>query len=138
MEILFLNRDIIPDAEDVQEVLGGLYPAWEGLKKRVANRCGECSSEWTWGGKKYGWSLRLMKKKRALLYMKPLRGQFLVSFALGGKAVASTMEANPPEWLKELLKDASKFPEGYAVRLEVVDAVGIEQVMEILEIKLSY
>ena len=58
------------DAE-VAAVLGRAAAHWDELVAHMEERHAPIDREWGYAGKKWGWSLRLKQKKRAVLYMTP-------------------------------------------------------------------
>jgi hypothetical protein len=56
-----------PTDTDVAEVLADATCLWIDLEDQIASRFDELVEDWTFSGKKWGWSLRLKHKKRAVL-----------------------------------------------------------------------
>ena len=126
-----------PSDADVAEVLGDASHLWTDLKALMASQFDPLAEDWTFSGKKWGWSLRLKQKKRAVLYMTPSTGFFFAGFALGEKAVAAANSSDLPPSLLEIINDSQKYAEGRAVRLEVRSAADVDNVIEIAKIKMA-
>ena len=107
------------------------------LKSLVAGRYSPLAEDWTFSGKKWGWALRLKYKKRAVLYMTPCRGHFLVGFALGEKAVEAAHRSELPASVLEVIDSARKYAEGRAVRLEIRSREDVGHVETIAVAKMS-
>ena len=126
-----------PTDADVAEVLGDASPLWIDLKALIASKFDPLVEDWTFSGKKWGWSLRLKHKKRAVLYMTPSTGFFYVGFALGEKAVAAAHASDLPQSLLEIIDGSQKYAEGRAVRLEVRSAADLDNVTNVAAIKMA-
>ena len=108
-----------PRAEELAGALGRSLAAWEALRAHLAAEYPPLTEKWAFGGAKWGWTLRLIQKKRTVLYMTPLEKRFLVGFILGEKAVAATLEVGLSAAVSEVIDDAPRYGEGRGVRLEV-------------------
>ena len=108
-----------PTTADLREVLGKAIDIWELLINAVDKRIGPISQVWGYSSKSTGWGLRLRQKDRIILYMTPQSGRFLVSFALGEKAVAAAHLLRLPAELLNAIDAAPRYAEGRGVRIEV-------------------
>jgi len=126
-----------PTDTDVAEVLADASRLWIDLKDLMASQFDPLAEDWTFSGKKWGWSLRLKQKKRAVLYMTPSTGFFYVGFALGEKAVAAAHKGDLPQNLLEIIDNSQKYAEGRAVRLEVRSSEDLENVVNVATIKMA-
>ena len=110
---------------------------WTTLIAKLGAEYPPLEEEWVFGGKQWGWSLRLKQKKRAILYMTPGRRFFHVGFALGEKAVRAAHEARLPAALLATIDSAQKFAEGRAVRLEMKTRKDLEHALQLAAIKME-
>ena len=108
-----------PTDEDLRNVLGKAYDVWTHLIEAVAEQIEPISQTWGFTSKSTGWGLRLRQKDRVILYMTPQNGKFLVSFALGERAVAAAKLARLSATLLEAIDAAPRYAEGRGVRTEV-------------------
>jgi hypothetical protein len=108
-----------PTDEQLHDVLGKAYEVWKDLIDSVEDRIGPVSPVWGYTSKATGWGLRLKQKERIILYMTPQTGRFLVSFALGERAVAEANRRRLSEALLNAIDSAPRYAEGRGVRLEV-------------------
>ncbi len=124
-----------PTDSDVAEVLGVRVSAnWDRLKASIAQTYAPLLETWKFSGTAYGWSLQLKQKKRAVVYMTPCRGFFRAAFAFGEKAAKAANEAGLPAPALKIIRDAPKYAEGRAVRIEVrtkKDVILVEQLAAI-------
>ena len=88
-------------------------------------------------GARFGWSLRLKRGKRVIVYMTPGTGQFLALFALGEKACAAAREAGLPACVVALIADAPKYAEGRGVRIPVRTKKDAAAIRALASIKLA-
>ena len=134
---VFDDRAHQPSDEDVAAVLGKTYPRWQELKARIEGRFAPVTVEWGFPTKGSGWGLRLSAPKRTVLYMTPRTGHFLVSFALGEKAVLAAREARLPAAMLAIIDAAPRYAEGRGVRLEVRTPADVSHVEKLAVIKMS-
>lgn len=113
-------RPPYPTGRDLEHTLGPAGLAlWNHLKASVARQFPPLTEEWTWAGNAAGWSLRLKRKSRAVVYLTPYDGYFRASFALGEKAAAAAHREKLPARALALIDAAPRYVEGRAVRIEV-------------------
>lgn len=134
---IFTDKATEPGPDDLTTVLGRTSSHWDSLVEHIAAEFAPLEMTWIYPGTSWGWSLRLKQKKRAVLYMTPCDGHFLVGFALGEKAIAAAHESSLPEPVLELIDNAPRYPEGRAVRIEVRKKADIESVKKIAVAKMS-
>ena len=126
-----------PTDAEVAEVLLSAADLWTDLKRRIECLYDPLAFDWGFAGKKWGWSLRLKHKKRAVLYMTPSTGFFYVGFALGEKAVAAAHTSVLPQSLLEIINGSQKYAEGRAVRLEVRSGEDLDNIINLAAIKMA-
>lgn len=115
--------------------LGPAATAWKALVDGVAERCGPVEELWSFGGAKFGWSLRLLRKGRVLLYLTPQEGRLLAGLVLGGKAVAAAREAGLPPALLAQVEAAPQYAEGRGLRVEVSGADDVTSLVRLVGLK---
>jgi hypothetical protein len=115
----FTDKARKPEWDDLRQVLGRSSVSWQALTEWLAKRFPPLEEEWVFYSKKWGWSLRLKQKKRAILYMTPCAKQFRVGFILGEKAVAAALGMKLPQGLARKIETAERYVEGRAIRLEI-------------------
>ena len=117
-------------------VLGGAKPLWnELLAELTADH--KLTREWNSYSIKAGWSLRLKRKQRNILYLSPSRGGFMASFALGDKAIQAARASDLPARALKIIAEAKKYAEGTAVRIEVKGTEDLAAIKKLVEIKLA-
>lgn len=129
------NKTYEPTDDDVRTVLGKTYEVWTLLIDSVAEQIGPVSETWGFASKSTGWGLRLRQKDRVIVYMTPQNGKFLVSFALGEKAVAAAKLVSLPAKLLEAIDAAPRYAEGRGVRMEVSNKRQVAALATLAKIK---
>jgi hypothetical protein len=131
----FTDKSHEPSDKDLRDVLGKAYGVWTQLIDAVAGRIGPITQGWGFTSKSTGWGLRLRKKDRVIVYMTPQPGKFLVSFALGEKAVAAAKLIELSPALLEAIDNAPRYAEGRGVRIEVSGKSQVRDLAVLAEIK---
>lgn len=131
----FAEKARPPSAAEVARVLGAAARPWDELRSHVAGAFPPVSEEWGYPGEKYGWSLRLKRKDRALLYLTPREGRFLVGIVLGEKAVAALAGSGVSEQVLALFRAAKTYVEGTGIRLEVGPDDDLDDLRRLLVLK---
>lgn len=134
---LFDDKSRKPADAELDEALGRAAGLWNELKRQISSRFEPAIEDWVFSGKSHGWALRLVHKKRAILYMKPCEGYFRASFALGEKAVKAAHESDLPASVLKLIDEAPKYAEGRGVRLEIRTKADVRAVLEVARIKMA-
>jgi hypothetical protein len=128
------DRTQPPTDQSLRDVLGRASDLWTALRNGLQADHGPLAEEWNFAGTKYGWSLRLKQKKRALVYLTPCHSSFLASFALGEKACRVARASGLPAPILELIERAPKYAEGRGVRIPVRrrrDLAGVRKLVAI-------
>lgn len=124
-----------PTDSDLRDVLGPAYKVWMHLIDAVGERLGPISQTWGFTSKSTGWGLRLRQKDRIILYLTPQTGKFLVSFALGERAVAAAKRLRLSPTLLKAIDAAPRYAEGRGLRLEVSGTRQLRDVATLAQIK---
>ena len=111
--------------------------AVDELLAHLAEEYEPVTSTWKFYGKKSGWTVKVVRKKRTILYMTPLTGHFRVATAFGEKAVAAAHESDLPEDVVAEIDGARKYVEGRPVVVEVRRKKDLGVVRTIAAIKMA-
>jgi len=133
----FIGRATAPTDADLVKALGSAKPVWDRLLADLAARFDGKNREWKCYSAKAGWSLRLLRGKRTILWMAPCEGCFRVAFALGERAVTAAHESGLPAWLLRTIDEAEKYPEGRAVRLHIKSPKDLTAVEKLAAVKIA-
>ena len=133
----FIGKANEPTRTEVAEALGAKVKLWDELIELTKK---EGVSEQEWKGvvvKKYGWSLRLKKKGRNIIYLSPGRDCFMASFVLSDKALGEAKHAHLPKGVQDALEIAPRYPEGNGLRLLVRRESDLSAIRKIVTIKIA-
>ncbi|MFA8343194.1 MAG: DUF3788 domain-containing protein [Rhodothermaceae bacterium] len=137
MRILFCDKSEKPTDEMIQAVLGRSYKRWEEIQNILNDRFGIVTPEWKYYGKKSGWSLKMLLKKRNLFFFGPCDKYFRIGFIFGDRAVKAIEESDIPEDLIEKVKNARRYAEGRGLQIEVRTKKQIDAIIKLVEIKIN-
>jgi hypothetical protein len=135
---IFTDKFIIPDNTLVNEALGEMYTQWMDIRTYVLQKYPGGIEEWNFPGQKYGWSFRIKDKKRAIIYLLPRSGFFLVAFVYGEKATQTVMASDIATEIKEVIASAKVYAEGRGFRIEVRNDQNLTDIKKLIDIKLQY
>jgi len=133
----FIGKSKKPTDAELAAALGDARELWDELLGELADQHNLTIREWNSYSPKAGWSLRLKRKGRNILYLGPCPGAFRVAFVLGDKAVAVARQSDLPQSIIKIISEAKRYPEGTAVRLEIKQAKDIGIVTRLAGIKLA-
>jgi hypothetical protein len=134
----FADESHCPTPAEVRKVLGAAARQWAALIAHVRTLCTPVAEEWKFAGAKYGWSLRLKRKDRVLLYLTPQAGVMLVGVAIGEKALnAEQAVGKLSDRTLAVLDAAPKYAEGLGVRLAVATGDDLRVARELARIKIG-
>ena len=127
-----------PDDEQLKEVLGRTKRLWDELIAHATEEYEPVVQEWNYSGAKYGWSSKLVRKKRTILYLIPCRRYFLCAFVFGGKATEAARQSDLPPDIMKTIDDAPVYGEGRGFRLEVRKKQDVEVMKRLAAIKMAH
>jgi hypothetical protein len=125
----FIGRPAAPSDAELAAELGAAQSLWDRVRDEVALPC-----EWHSYSKKAGWSMRIKRKDRNIVYLSPGRREFEATFILGDRAIAAAKERG----LAKMVEGARRYVEGTVVRLAVKKAKDVATVKKLVEIKLEF
>ena len=111
----FDRKEAVPDDVTLKKVVGALYSDYLD----ILSLAGGYSREWKYYGKKYGWQLKVTRKGKSLFYLIPLEKSFRMGFAVREKERETLLNLTLPAKVREELRRAKKYSEGYPLRLSV-------------------
>lgn len=119
LENAFIGRTIKPTEADLGAALGAAKASWDELLAGLAAELDANVHEWKCHSPKWGWSLRVLRHKRTIVWLSPGRGGFDVLFILGERAMPAARAAKLSQAAMQALDAAPKYPEGTGVRFVV-------------------
>jgi hypothetical protein len=133
----FEDRSQPPTAASLSRELGRAKVHWDTLESSLATDWPDLTLEWKFYGGKYGWQLKVSRKRRAVLYMLPGKGSFVAALALKGRALSALVECGLPASLVDEILSAKEYPEGRPARVVVTSAQKVRQVQRLISLKLE-
>ncbi|HEV2135820.1 MAG TPA: DUF3788 domain-containing protein [Terracidiphilus sp.] len=133
----FLGKTTEPTEKEVAFALGPAASVWNELLDWFKEEEKLSEQEWNSYSPKYGWALRVKRKKRNIVYMAPGSGCFRVSFILGEKAVAAARASKLPKAVLKALDEAPRYPEGTGLRLTVSKSKDLPPIRRLTQAKLA-
>jgi hypothetical protein len=129
----FIGRTKPPTDDELSAELGAARVLWDELLAGLALP----TQEWNSYSPKAGWSLKLILKKRTILYLAPCHGSFRVAFILGAKAVEAARLAKLSKAVMKIVDEAPRYAEGTGVRLEIKARKDLAAVKKLADVKLA-
>ncbi len=126
-----------PAPASLRKSLGDAARSWTDLVAHVAATCPPIEEAWSFSGAKYGWSLRLKRGERVLVYLTPQEGRFLAGFVLGEKAIAAATGNGLPPAVLSLLDAAPRYAEGRGIRVTVGPGDDLSTVRHLVALKVD-
>jgi hypothetical protein len=133
----FLGKTTPPSDSDLEKALGRAKPVWDQLVAELASEHDVTTREWKSSGAKSGWSLRLMRGTRTIVWLAPSAGCFLVAFIFGEKALTAIRQSAVSARVLRMLDEAPKYPEGTGLRFQVKAVKDIAVAKKLAAIKLQ-
>ena len=135
MKSIFTDKNKLPNDKDLKEALADTYPLWQLIKHYVISKYPKGLEEWSYSN--YGWSCRIKDKKRAIIYLLPRDRFFKVAFVFGQKATDLIMNSQISNAIKTELDIAKVYAEGRGIRIDINDNVIMNDIRELIDIKLA-
>jgi hypothetical protein len=133
----FDDKSHPPKPAELKKVLGKSAGLWDELVSHVTGSHPPITEQWNFSGAKYGWSLRLKRKDRIVLYLTPQAGVFLAGIVLGEKAAKAAHESGLPDSTLTLIDSAPRYAEGRGIRLAVATRRDLLAVKQLAALKMA-
>jgi hypothetical protein len=134
----FEDEDHRPGPAELKVTLGKTAVLWEDLISHIGARHPPITELWHFGGSKYGWSLRLKRRERIVLYLIPQRGDFLAGVVLGEKAVQTAQKQGLPADVLAMVDRAPRYAEGRGVRFTVTTQRDVKAAVDLAAAKMLF
>jgi hypoxanthine phosphoribosyltransferase len=133
---IFHLKNVEPDEKMLATALNTTKIHFDSITRFIENEYGEINFEWKFYNQKAGWILKIINKKRNILFIIPCSGYFRVSFTLGDKAVDKVVEGNFPDSVKNEFLEARKYAEGRTIQIDVRNDEDGKIIPELVRVKL--
>jgi len=115
---VFEDKSIMPDDSMVADALAESFPLWVGIRDFVNENYPSINAEWKHYGKSSGWVLKLLSKKRNLLFFIPKAECFRLRFGINEKVASCVEAADLPDEVKEAVRIATPYTEGRSIDID--------------------
>ena len=136
MQSVFVDRELVPNANDLQKALGKTHAFWNALVDHIISEYPSAKLEWKYSSEKYVWSFLLKDKKRVIVYLLPRAGFFKAAFVFSQKAIEEILRSDIVDAIKNELVAAKKFAEGRGIRIDVKTKATLTDIKKLIQIKL--
>jgi hypothetical protein len=133
----FVGKPGCPTDTDLAKVLGSARELWDRLIDELVRDFDLDGQEWHSTSLRSGWTLRLQRASRNIVYLTPAHCSFMASFALGDRAMAVARQSGLSASALSVLDQARRYAEGTAVRIEVHTLDDISTVKRLAAAKLA-
>lgn len=137
MKSIFIEKEKMPTEESLKIALGQTFKLWSTLVTYTKKADPDSMNEWNYSSDKFGWSFRISDKKRVLIYLLPRDKFFKVGLVFGQKATDEILNSTISEFIKNELNSAKKYAEGRGIRIEVRDTSVIDDIKQLIAIKVK-
>jgi hypothetical protein len=134
----FEDKTHRPGPSDIKVALGKAAGLWDQLISCIGDHYSPITELWHFAGSKYGWSLRLKRRERIVLYMTPQRGHFLVGVVLGERAVQAVKKQGLAADVLAIIESAPRYAEGRGVRVTVATKRDARAVEDLAAAKMAF
>ena len=132
---VFDDKAHAPDDAALAAMLGRTKRHWDAVVAHGLDAADGVTEEWKFYGKKHGWQLKLLHKRRALLWLVPHEKSFLAGMALRESAMDQVRASKLPKDLIREIVEAKAYMEGKPARIEVTNLKDVATVKKLLAIK---
>ena len=134
---IFDDESTTPGSGDLSRVLGNKYELWNEIKAFVYKNFPAATEEWNCSGKNSGWGFRLKDKKRAIIYLIPCSGFFKIGLVYGEKATREALNSTVSKEIKSIIENAKVYGEGRGFRIDITNYEILEDIKNLITIKLK-
>ena len=130
----FLDKTQPPTPEELQAVMGSVYPLWQRLLHFIETNY-KLPGEMSYGGKNYGWNLWYRKSGKTLTTLYPQRDSFVAQVVLGREQAEKTATLELGEKVRRLVTDTPQLHDGKWLFIPVIEEPDVLDVERLLLLK---
>lgn len=135
-KLVLTEKDSIPTEKTLKKTLGDTFKFYLSIRNTIQKQLSPIIFEWKYYGKKNGWLLKHLYKKRNLFFLLVFDGYFKLSFTFGDSAVEKINKSDLNKNIIEQLKTAKKYSEGRTIQIIVDSESQVELVITLLRFKI--
>src|SRR5271157_2006982 len=113
--MILTDKFVIPNDSLLLSTLGTTFPFFKKLEELTEFY----KKEWKYYNIKSGWTYKVSNKNKALFYITPLKDNFNINFGIRENEKDMLLNNQISKEIREKLLSAEKYPEGYALRLNI-------------------
>jgi len=133
----FIGKTKQPTDRELTAALGTARATWDQLLADLDRELGVNVHEWNSYSPKAGWSLRVKRKARTIVWLGPREGAFIAAFVLGDKAMQAARASKLPQRIVKIMNEAPKYPEGTGIRIPLKTPKDLAAVKTLAAIKIA-
>lgn len=134
--LILSDKEIIPTDEYICSVLGEKKIFWQDLMKYLSENHKDFSGTWNYYNDGKQWLFKMVWKKKTIFWSGILKDTFRISFYFGDKAESKIVESDLPQNIKDNFITARRYGKIRAISVKIIDKTDIENVLELIKIKL--
>ncbi len=131
---IFTDKTHPPSNEELSEALGSKQPLWEALA-RFIEASYQLPSEFSYGGKNYGWNLWYRRSGKSLATLYPQKESFVAQVVLGKEQVEKALNLELGENVGKVLRDTPQFHDGRWLFIPVTTERDVEDIKQLILLK---
>jgi hypothetical protein len=133
---IYTEKLVEPDDKMLNYDLAETKSYLDRIAEFIESEYGDFKPEWKFYNKKSGWILKMLSKRRNVLFVVPCDKYFRVAFTFGEKASDLIFNSELPDFIKKELFEAKKHAEGRTIQTEVKSENDLDDILKMIEIKL--
>ena len=134
----FTDKESPPEEYELSHALGEAITIWKDIVGYVRETYSPVREEWKFYGKKHGWQLKVLLKKRNLFFLVPLEGYFRMGLVFGDRAVEKIKDSGIHPDMIKTITEAKKYAEGRGLPVDIKsDFDGLEDIKTLIRIKVE-
>lgn len=126
-----------PTDKSLEAVLAKNYKLWVDITTHCDETYDNISLNWVFAGEKYGWLLKILKKKRVIVNLVPNDKFVKIGCILGGKAMEAIKKIELLPETSTIIKSAPKYGEGYGVEIDLKYKKQLKDIFKLIKIKID-
>ncbi len=135
---IYSEKLVEPDDKMLTHDLAETKNYLDRIAEFIESGYGDFKPEWKFYNKKSGWILKMFTNKRNVLFVVPCEKHFRIAFTFGDKACELIFNSKLPDSIKKDLIEAKKYAEGRTIQIEVKTENDLDNILEMIRIKLLY
>jgi hypothetical protein len=132
----FTDKEHKPTIAEIVAAIGSKKLLWENMNNFMAESY-KLKSDFAFYGKNYGWALRFRKAGKALLSLYPGQEEFTAQVIIGQEQAEKALSSGLSKKAIKVIEDAHPYPEGRWLFIKVESGQDLNDVKQLLTVKLQ-